>query len=488
MPPPPRLLRRLADLLGPSGYVDEAADIAPWLVDWRGRYRGRAAAMLQPAGAEEVAEIVRLCAADRVPLVPQGGNSGMVGGATPGASGEALLLSLRRMRRIRRLEREAGYAICEAGVILAELHEAADAEGRRFPLSLGAKGSATIGGLVSTNAGGTQVLRHGTMRALVQGLEAVLPDGSLHEGLAPLKKDNRGYNLTQLLIGAEGTLGIVTAANLKLAPAIGARVVAWAGLDSAEQALRLLRHLEAAVGEAVESFELVPRAALNLVLQHIPGARAPLAAPAPWNVLIEAVSPMAAPSPDKALYGALRAALELEIIGDVAIASSEAQAEALWRLRDSISEAERHAGPAAKHDISVEVAAMPAFMTEAAGAVEARFPGTQVVAFGHLGDGNVHFNVVAPPGSTAGWPGEEGQKVTRFVHDLVTAAGGSISAEHGIGQMKLAELARLGDPARLGALRAIKRALDPHGIMNPGKLVPAEAADQANLAESTRRP
>jgi len=470
--PTTMLLDKLGSRLGSKGLTTDPDDMAPWLADWRGRYHGRAAALLSPATADEVADVVRLCAAEGVPLVPQGGNTSMVGGATPDGSGEAFLLSLRRMNRIRSLDPAAGLAVCEAGVILAELHEAARLAGRRFPLTLGARGSATIGGLVSTNAGGTQVLRFGTMRQLVQGIEAVLPDGSLFEGLAPLKKDNRGYSLTQLLIGAEGTLGIVTAASLRLVPAVGERVVAWVGLESPAAAMKLLRHLDTIVGDSVESFELVPASALDLVLEHIPGARSPLAAPHAWNALIEAVVPMAVESPEKALYHALQAALETGLAADAVIAASEAQAEAFWRLRDSISEAEKKDGPAAKHDISVAVADMPAFLVEAAAAVEARFAGTSVNAFGHLGDGNIHFNVRAPAGAGDDWVGNEGEGVTRFVHDLVTAAGGSISAEHGIGQMKLSELARLAGPARLAALRAIKQALDPKGIMNPGKLVP----------------
>jgi FAD/FMN-containing dehydrogenase len=468
--PSQALLDRLAALLGPKGYSADPAEMEPWLVDWRGRWRGAAAALLSPADTDEVAAIVALCAEEKVAIVPQGGNSSMVGGATPDSSGGALLLSLRRMNRIRSLDPGANFAICEAGVVLASLHEAALAAGRRFPLTLGAKGSATIGGLVSTNAGGTQVLRFGTMRGLVLGIEAVLPDGSAFHGLAPLKKDNRGYDLKHLLIGAEGTLGIVTAAALKLVPAIGGRAVAWVGLASPQDALALLRRCEARLGDAVEAFEIVPRSSLDLVLSHVPDTRAPLVRPQPWNALIEAVSPIGAPEP--ALADALAEALEQGLATDAAIAASEAQAEAFWRLRDSISEAERKDGPAAKHDISVEVAAMPRFMTQAAAAVESRFPGSRVNAFGHLGDGNVHFNVRAPEGSSAGWVETKGGAVSAFVHDLVAAAGGSISAEHGIGQMKIAELARLSDPARLNAMRAIKQALDPSGIMNPGKLVP----------------
>jgi len=455
----------------------------PWLTDWRGRWHGAAAAMVSPASTSEVAETVRLCASEGVAIVPQGGNSSMVGGATPDPGGSSVLLSLRRMSRIRSLDPAGNVAVCEAGVILAALHDAAVAAGRRFPLTLGAKGSATIGGLVSTNAGGTQVLRFGTMRGLVLGIEAVLPNGSLFEGLAPLRKDNRGYDLKQILIGAEGTLGIVTAASLRLVPAVAGRAVAWAGVRSPEAALALLRHCEAELGDAVEAFELVPASSLDLVVRHIPGSRAPLAAAHPWGVLIENVSAESADEPRRALSEALGRALELGLAADAAIAASEAQADSFWRLRDSISEAERKDGPAAKHDISVEVARMPDFIVGAAAAVEQRFPGTRVNAFGHLGDGNVHFNVRAPQGAGAGWLEETGGVVSAFVHDLVTAAGGSISAEHGIGQMKVAELARLADPARLSAMLAIKGALDPKGIMNPGKLVPALRENEASLAE-----
>jgi FAD/FMN-containing dehydrogenase len=485
--PCPALLDTLAERLGPKGFTRDRSAMAPWLTDWRGRYHGAAAAMASPATREEAAALVALCAEAGVPLVPQGGNTSMVGGATPDASGEAILLSLRRMNRIRRLDAAAGIAVCEPGVVLAALQEAALAVGRRFPLTLGAKGSATIGGLVSTNAGGTQVLRFGTMRSLVLGIEAVLPDGSLFEGLAALKKDNRGYDLRQLLIGAEGTLGVVTAASLRLVPAIGERAVAWAAVESPLAAMALLRHLEATLADAIESFELVPKSALDLVLAHVPGTRPPLAGAAPWNVLVEAVAPMAAPSPEKPLYEGLRSALETGLVADAAIAASEAQAEAFWRLRDSISEAEKKDGPAAKHDISVPVEAMAGFTIAAAAAVEARFPGTRVNAFGHLGDGNIHFNVRAPEGAGPDWIESAGHEVSAFVHDLVAAAGGSLSAEHGIGQMKLAELARLGEPARLNAMRAIKQALDPRGIMNPGKLVPPFGDAQESLAQKPLR-
>ena len=486
-PPPRALLERLAAGLGPKGFTADRADMLPWLEDWRRRYRGEALAMLSPASTQEVAAVVRLCAEAGVALVPQGGNTSMVGGATPPSHGNCLLLSMRRMDRIRSLSAEANVAVCEAGTILTSLHEAAAAAGRRFPLSLGAKGSATIGGLVSTNAGGTQVLRFGTMRGLVQGIEAVLPDGSVLNGLGALKKDNRGYDLRQLLVGAEGTLGIVTAASLRLVPAVGSRTVVWAGLSSPDKALQLLRLLEAGTGEMVESFELVPKRALDLVLRHVPGTRAPLAGEHEWHVLFEAAAPIVAPSPEKAVTNALRSALGTGLIEDAAIAASEAQADALWKLRESIAEAERHEGPAAKHDISVEVSAMPGFIVAAAQDVESRFAGVRVVAFGHLGDGNIHFNAVAPADAGPEWLEQVGPIVTAHVHDLVVAAGGSISAEHGIGQMRLSELARVTDPVRLRAMAAIKNALDPRGIMNPGKLVPS-AEMMESLAQAPPPP
>lgn len=472
----PKLIDRLADIVGPKGITTDPLEIAPWLADWRGRFQGASPAMVSPANADEVAAVVTLAAAAGVALVPQGGNTSMVGGATPPADGSALILSLRRMNRIRRLSAEDNIAVAEAGVILSNLHDAAAAAGRRFPLSLGSKGSATVGGLASTNAGGTQVLRFGTMRSLVTGLEAVLPDGSRFDGLTALRKDNRGYDLKQLLIGAEGTLGVITAVGLRLYPAVSERAVAWVGLDSPSLALDLLRRLEAGSAEAIESFELIPADSLALVLQHIAGTRAPLTGAHRWHALIEAVGEGAPAFLEQALGQAIADELAL----DAVIAANGAQADAFWRIRESISEAERAAGPAVQHDISVAVADMPGFMLSAARTLEAAFPGTSATAFGHLGDGNVHFHVRAPAGvDRARWMAEVGEPASHMVHDLVVAAGGSISAEHGVGQMKLAEFARLGEPGRLGALRAIKRSLDPAGIMNPGKLVPLASGGDA---------
>lgn len=463
-------------ILGPRGISTEPDDIAPWLDDWRGHYHGAAMAILSPATREEVAACVRLAAEHHVPLVPQGGNTSMVGGATPPADGSALILSLRRMNRIRTIDTAANQAVCEAGVILSTLHDAAEASGRRFPLSLGAKGSATIGGLISTNAGGTQVLRHGTMRGLVDGIEAVLPDGSVYEGLAPLKKDNRGYDLKQLLIGAEGTLGIVTAATLKLVPAITHSATAWFGLASPHDALALLRKLEARLGPIIEGFEVMAAEPVGYVIEHIPNTRAPLAKPAPWNALIEFDLSSFGEEGQAMLESALAAELADSPSGvsDVTLAVNKAQSDNFWKIRESISEAERAAGFPIAFDVSVPIDSMPDFMLSAAKACTARFAGTTATSYGHLGDGNVHFHVRAPIDITdrAGWLKTSGEDIRRYVHDLVVAAGGSISAEHGIGQSKRAELGRLSTPARITALRAIKTALDPLGIMNPGKLIP----------------
>ncbi|MAY20263.1 MAG: hydroxyacid dehydrogenase [Erythrobacteraceae bacterium] len=467
-------LAEAAELLGPKGFTTLADDIEPWETDWRGRYTGRALALASPASTAEVSALVKLCSAHAIPIVPQGGNSGMAGGATPDNSGKAILLSLRRMNSIRSLDPTAGQAVCDAGVILQTFHEAAEEAGMRFPLTLGGKGSATIGGLVSTNAGGTQVLQHGTMRAQVLGIEAVLADGSVFDQLTVLKKDNRGFDLKQLLIGSEGTLGIVTAATLRLLPAPNARATAWVGLSAITDARTLLRRIDRAMGDALEGFEVIPAHCLDSVLAHLPDARSPLAQKHEWNALIECVT---VDGEDAALRERLENALADAaadgLLSDAVIAANERQAEDFWLLRDSISAGERALGPAMQHDISVPVEKMPEFILAATPAVEKAHPGTTAVAFGHLGDGNVHFHVLAPKGSVPGqWEENEGKAVSAQVYDLVTQWGGSISAEHGIGQMKIGELGRLGDPVALAMMRSVKAALDPKGLLNPGKLVP----------------
>ncbi|MEO0462154.1 MAG: FAD-binding oxidoreductase [Pseudomonadota bacterium] len=460
-------------LLGAKGFTCDPDLVEPWLTDWRGRYTGRAIGLASPASTQEVAALVELCADAQVPIVAQGGNSGMAGGATPDASGSAIILSLRRMNRIRTLDPDAGTVVCDAGVILQTLHEAAAEHDLRFPLTLGGKGSATIGGLISTNAGGTQVLRYGTMRAQVLGLEAVLPNGDVLDRLAVLKKDNRGFDLKQLLIGSEGTLGIVTAACLRLLPQPKSRVTAWIGLNDILDARTLLRRCETELGETLEGFEVVPAHCLDSVLAHLPDARAPLAQPHAWNALIECTSPtLEEDALRDAVLAVLAPSMEDGLVEDAALAASEAQAAQFWHLRDSISAAERALGPAMQHDISVPVERMPEFIRDAAPVIEEEFPGTLCAAFGHLGDGNVHFHVLAPAGAVAGeWEESEGKQVSARVYDLVTRAGGSISAEHGIGQMKVAELQRLTDPAALSIMRAVKSALDPQGLLNPGKLL-----------------
>lgn len=447
-----------------ADWTDDADLMAPRLVDWRGKLRGATPLMLMPRDTAALAGMVTVAAAHRIPLVPQGGNTGLVGGGIPPADGSAVLVNLSRLNRIRSLDAAGQLVTAEAGVILADLHAAAEAVGLMFPLSLGAKGSATLGGLAATNAGGVQVLRHGTMRALVAGIEAVLPDGSIVNGLSGLVKDNTGPNLAQLLVGAEGTLGIITALTLKLVPQPRHRAVGWAGVASPHAALALLQGLQTLSGGQVESFELMPADGVALSAAFL-GQAPPLAGAHAWQILVE----LAGPQPLAELLAEGLAAAD-----DAVIAQSEGQARALWRLREELPLAERREGPAVHHDIAVPVSRLPDFALSATAAVEAAFPGGRVIAFGHLGDGNLHFNVRAPrgegPDAGAAWVAARGAGVTRLVHDLVAAAGGSISAEHGIGVLKRADLARLGDPARLAALKAIKHALDPQDIMNPGKL------------------
>ena len=469
-----------SELLGERGFTRDADLITPWLTDWRGRFTGRALALASPSSTQEVAALVKLCGQHGVPIVPQGGNSGMSGGATPDESGSALLLSLRRMNAVRRFDAAAREITCEAGVILQTLHEHAEAEGLRFPLTLGGKGSATIGGLVSTNAGGTQVLRHGSMGAQVLGIEAVLPDGTVFNALVPLKKDNRGFDLKQLLIGSEGTLGIITAVTLRLIPAVAAKAVLWAGLADVRDARELLLHVQQAAGDALEGFEIIPQRSLEAVLAHAPGTRSPLAGQHEWHALIELVADAERADGLPSLAEAtLESALVDGLAQDAAIAQNETQAAEFWALREEVPSAERALGPAVQHDISVPIAQMAEFIAAAVPDIEQAYPGTQAIAFGHLGDGNVHFHVIAPQGTDgAQWYETKGKTISAHVHDLVTQWHGSISAEHGIGQLKRAELGRLGDPVHLALMRTIKQALDPDNLLNPGKLVPlaSEAA------------
>jgi len=465
-------LEKISDLLGHKGFTNTISDMEPWLTDWRGRYTGKALAMVSPKTTIELSQIVTICVEHNISIVPQGGNSGMVGGATPDKKGQSILLSMRRMDAISS-NASSNIITCEAGVILQNLHDYAETLDKRFPLTLGGKGSATIGGLISTNAGGTQVLRHGKMRALVHGIEAVLPDGSIYDGMSALKKDNRGYDIKQLLIGAEGTIGIVTRAQLKLVPAIIERQAVWIGLKSPSDAYTLLLQMEKDCSDQLEGFELIPHTSLHKVLKYIPRTRHPLNETHDWYVLAEIVQDQLKQKPPRDLAEAtLSTALNNDLIQDAALSTSEGQIDNFWKLRDSISEAERHAGPAFQHDISVAVEKMADFIENISPRMLQKFPGCEVIAFGHLGDGNIHYHIKAPINVTKeSWLLQE-TVINNAVYDAVLEYDGSISAEHGIGQSKINQLERVSSKATLFSLRAIKNAFDPLNIMNPGKLVP----------------
>ncbi|THF66832.1 FAD-binding oxidoreductase [Pseudothauera nasutitermitis] len=466
-----QLLAALAGVVGAPNVLSAAGDLAPYVNDWRGRYSGRACAVVRPGSAAEVAEVVRRCAAAGVPLVPQGGNTGLCGGATPADDGRAVLISLSRLQRIRAVDPDNNTLVAEAGCTLAAVHEAAERVGRLFPLSLAAEGSCQIGGNLSTNAGGVHVLRYGNMRELTLGLEVVLPDGRLWDGLRGLRKDNTGYDLKQLFIGAEGTLGIITAAVLKLFPLPRAQAVAWVATADPATAVSLLGFLRDRLGERLSAFELIGRAALDLVLEHIPGARPPLAEVPEWSVLIELGDPDAGVRLDELLEQALADALEAGLIADAVVAASLAQRAALWALRENASEAQKIEGVSIKHDIAVPVGRIPVFLERAGEALRQVWPGVRIVAFGHLGDGNLHYNLSHGREAENTAFIARGGEVNRIVHDLVDALGGSISAEHGIGQLKRGELQRYKSAVELDMMRALKQALDPQGLMNPGKVL-----------------
>jgi FAD/FMN-containing dehydrogenase len=464
------LLAELDGCVGPSNVLRATVDVEPYLVDHRGRYRGRAIAVVRPGTTQEVADVVRACAQRRVPIVAQGGNTGLCGGATPDASGEAVLLSLARLNRVRNVDADNATITVEAGVPLAQVQEAAAASGMSFPLSLASEGSCTIGGNLSTNAGGTAVLRFGNARELALGLEVVLADGRVWNGLRGLRKDNTGYDLKQLFIGGEGTLGIVTAAVLKLFPAPRTQVTALAAVNDVAGAIALLRIAKGMLGDRLVGFELISEPALKLSQQHHPGSADPLPGH-PWYALLQA-DDSAPDAPLRPLIEqALAAAVEQHIVTDAVIAHSHEQAARLWALRENISEAQRREGPNIKHDIALPVSAIAPFLGAAERALTRAFPGVRFVIFGHLGDGNLHYNLAAPLGESAERFMDQTAAANRIVHDLVAAAGGSISAEHGIGQLKREELQRYKSPVELDLMHAVKRALDPHGLLNPGKVL-----------------
>ncbi|MEQ1864160.1 MAG: FAD-binding oxidoreductase [Micropepsaceae bacterium] len=465
--PSAETLNRLKAAAGGGGWTTDANEIAPHLVEWRERYRGATPLMLKPASVDAVASIVRICAETRTSIVPQGGNTGLVGGQIPSVAGDQVLLSLGRLNRIRAVDAAANTMTVDAGAILAKVQREADAHERLFPLSLASEGSATIGGLVSTNAGGTGVLAYGNMRELVLGLEAVMPNGEIWNGLGGLRKDNTGYDLKQLFIGAEGTLGVVTAATLKLFPKPAAIETAIAAVADVEGAVTLLSF--ALRRGAITAFELMPRIGIEFVLKHIPGARDPFERAYPWYVLID-VS-LGAEAANGVAQGLLADAASAGLIVDGVVAQSLGQRAAFWKLRDSLSEAQKPEGGSIKHDVSVPISAIPRFMDEAARAVIGAVPGARPVPFGHIGDGNIHFNISQPAGGDKAEFLAQWERVNRIVHDIVHAHGGSISAEHGIGQAKVDEITLYKSAVALETMRAIKRALDPLGIMNPGKVV-----------------
>jgi FAD/FMN-containing dehydrogenase len=460
---PADVISRLKAVLGDGGWSVDPDRLAAKLVEERGRWHGQTPLLVLPKSVEEVSAVVGICFESGTPIVPQGGNTGLVAGQVP--QGE-ILLSLDRMRAIREVAPLDDVLVAEAGVVLATVHEAAQAAGRLFPMSIASEGTCSIGGLISTNAGGTAVIRYGTMRDLVLGLEAVLPNGEIMHGLKRLRKDNTGYDLKQLLIGAEGTLGVVTAASLKLFPLPVSRAVGMVGLRSPQAAIELLAVAKRESGGGVEAFELMSRQAMDFVLKNIPGLREPLGGRHDWYVLID----MASGEPggaEAALERLLEAALERDLVQDATVAQSEAQAKTLWRLREDLSQAQKPEGMNWKHDISVPVSRVPEFLDRATQALLARWPGARVAAFGHVGDGNIHYNIAQPLGGDGAAFDRDRDAGAQVVYEIVADLGGSISAEHGLGAMKTEEALRYKSAVEVEAMRAIRRALDPKRIMNP---------------------
>ena len=462
----------LEKILGPQGVLTATADLEPYVVDWRGVYRGVAAAVARPANTAQVAAVMKLCAETGTPLVPQGGNTGMCGASVPNAGGNEVVLSLARMNRILDVDPLNNTLTAEAGCVLANIRQAAADVGRLFPLSLGAEGSCQIGGTLSTNAGGVNVLRYGNARDLVLGLEVVLPDGRIWNGLRGLRKDNTGYDLKHLFIGAEGTLGIITAATLKLFPRPTANATAWIAIHDPEAALQLLALMRRHCNDRITAFELISRHSLELVWRHVPGTRDPIATPHPWYVLTELADAGDEQALRADLERALEAALSENLVIDVVIAENRTQAQALWHMRESIPEGARQEPVMVyRHDIAVAVGRIPEFIREAQAALEARFPGVRLICFGHLGDGNLHYNAYLPERLRTDAAAREAHDITETVYDIVQCYGGSFSAEHGIGLSKVAELARYKSAVELDLMRTVKRALDPQGLMNPGKVL-----------------
>jgi FAD/FMN-containing dehydrogenase len=461
----------MVDVVGTAHSLRDADAQSPYLHEPRGLYAGKTPLVLRPASTREVAEIIAIANAARIGIVPQGGNTGLVGGQIPSSDGGEVLLSLARLDRVRAIDAQGGTMIVEAGVTLTAAQEAAARVDRLFPLSLGSEASCQIGGALATNAGGTGVLAYGNARALTLGLEVVTADGQIWDGLRTLKKDNTGYDLRDLFVGSEGTLGVITAASLRLYPRPAETAVALAALPDIDAVAKFFRLAEARGHAGLTAFEFMSRFTLELVTRHIPNTKLPLHTPAAWYVLLEISSPEAGGLADASLQRLLSEATEQGLVTDAVIAASLAQAQALWRLRDSASEAQRHEGGSIKHDVSVPVARIPEFIAAATATVERVCPGARPVAFGHFGDGNVHFNVTQPAGMDKAAFLAKWSEMAGAVHDVVGTLSGSISAEHGIGQLKRQELLRFKSPLEIVLMRKIKAALDPNCILNPGKLL-----------------
>lgn len=469
--PSSELLDRFAALVGAQNAITEAAEIAPRLIENRGLYHGKSSMVLKPSSTQEVSAILALASETKTPIVPQTGNTGLVGGQTPSEDGTAIILSLERMNRIRDIDPLANVMAVDAGCILADVQKAAESVHRLFPLSLGSEGSCRIGGNLSTNAGGTAVLAYGNMRQLCLGLEVVLPTGEIWDGLRRLKKDNTGYDLRDLFIGAEGTLGVITGAVLKLFPQPAGHQVAFVGLASPDRALSLFEKASNLCGTALTGYELMPRIGIDFTTRHIANVRDPLPARHEWYVLIDISTNDSAETAEAMMHKLLEQGLEGGLIEDAVIASSVSQQKALWHMRESMSDAQKPEGGSIKHDVSVPVSKIPSFMAEAERRVLAAMPGARICAFGHLGDGNIHYNISQPVGADKAAFLARWREMNAIVHALVLEAGGSISAEHGIGQLKRDELASIRSQIEIDLMRRIKRSFDPAGIMNPGKVI-----------------
>lgn len=461
---------KINHIVGEKSIISKVEDMLPYVTDWRGRYAGRAALVVKPATTEEVAAIVKLCTETRTPIVAQGGNTSLCGASVPDDTGAAIVLNLSRMHRVREIDVDNNTLSVEAGCVLQTIQQTASDVDRLFPLSLASEGTCQIGGNIATNAGGTSVLRYGNMRDLVLGLECVLPNGDIWHGLRGLRKDNTGYDLKQLFIGSEGTLGVITAAVLKLYPQPKARATALVALASAEDGLDLLNVVKQNFGDRLTGFEVMMRVCLDLVFRHIPNTQDPFAQRYPWCALVELTDTHAQNDLTEDLQNELVKFMQTHKVQDAVVARSVAQSNQLWHLRENISEAQRLEGISIKHDISVSVSRVPQFISEASDALVKQFHGIRIVAFGHMGDGNIHFNCSKPDAQDNAAFIAQTEQVNRLVHDKVHALNGSISAEHGIGQLKRGELLRYKSDVEIELMRALKKTFDPNNIMNPGKI------------------